>query len=244
MSSGVQFVSLNAIITDLLNVIRGSKVSQSEPISKRQLEAWIHQYRSLLLKRDLDKGKMPNPDYIQEIAGLELEVLDYTDELTNVAKGEYLLRSKLQLPNTIDLNFKPGIMHVGTIDGHEFSFVSEGRSRWQQYKRFTHSDKLAFLRNHYLYVANDTSLKFLDVRGIFEIPTEVINFVNANTGQSNYSLDDAYPIPIDKVPVLKEMILKGELGIESRSYSDQKNDSTALVEPNIEGQPQQQQQSQ
>jgi len=240
MALGIEFVSLNAFVTDLLLAIRGSRISQSEPISKRQLEGWSHQYRSVILKRDLDKGKMPNPDYIQEIAGLELEVVDYTDEMSSVAKGEYLLRTKLQLPNTIDLNHKSGFTYIGTIDGHEFQFVPEGRTRWQKYKRFTGNDKLAFLRNNYLYISNDTSLKFLNVRGIFEVPTEVINFVNANTGQSNYSLNDAYPIPIDKLPVLKEMILKGELGIESRTYSDQKNDSEPKVAANVEGQPQQQ----
>ena len=42
------------------------------------------------------------------------------------------------------------------------------------------------------------------------------------------------------VKLLKEMILKGELGIESQAYSDQKNDSEAKVEPNVERQPQQQ----
>ena len=240
MALGVTFVSLNSIVTDLLAIVRGSKVSASENITKRQLEAWVHQYRSILLKRDLDKGKMPNPDYIQEIAGLELEVIDYTDELTNVAKGEYLLRSKLQIPNTIDLNFKPGIVHIGTVDGYEFQLVPEGRTRWQNYKRFTHSDKLAFLKNNYLYVANDTALKFLDVRWIFEIPTDVINFVNANTAQGDYSLDDAYPIPIDKIPVLKEMILKGELGIQIRTPSDNTNDSDSKMESNIEQQTQQQ----
>ena len=237
---GINFVSLNAIVTDLLLVIRGSKISQSETISKRQLEAWIHSYRAILLKRDLDKGKMPNPDYIQEIAGLEMEVADYTEELTNVAKDEYLLRSKLTLPNTIDLNFKPGIFHIGTVDGHEFQLVPEGRTRWQKYKKFTSNAKMAFLRNNYLYIANDTAIKFVDVRGIFEIPTDVINFVNTNTSQSNYVLNNSYPIPIHMVPVLKEMILKGELNIEVKAYSDQKNDSASSMEPNVESQPQQQ----
>ena len=72
----MNFITLNTIITDLLLVIRGSKISDSETISKRQLEEWIHQYRSLLIKQDIDKGKMPNPDYIQEIDHLKLESID------------------------------------------------------------------------------------------------------------------------------------------------------------------------
>lgn len=241
MSTGVQFVSLNAIITDLLLAIRGSKVSQSEPISKRQLENWVHQYRALLLKRDLDKGREPHQDYIQEIPGLEMEVVDYTDELTNVAKGEYLLRSKLSIPSTVGLNYSEAITYFGTIDGYEIQLVPESRTRWQKHKRWTGKDKVGFLRNNYVYIANDTSTKFVNIRGVFEIPTEVINFVNANTAQGNYQLNDAYPIPVAMVPTLKEMILKGELNIEAKSYSDQKNDSDSAVAPNLEEQPQQQQ---
>ena len=79
----------------------------------------------------------------------------------------------------------------------------------------------------------------MTVRGVFEVPTEVINFVNPQTSQENYLLDEAYPIPSDKIPVLKEMILKGELGIISRSYSDTKEDAEHEVSPNFEGQPQQ-----
>ena len=68
----IEFVTIDTIVSDLLNIIRGAQVTQSEPISKRQLEAWIHQYRALLIKQDMDKGKMPNPDYIQTIQDMIL----------------------------------------------------------------------------------------------------------------------------------------------------------------------------
>ena len=72
----MNFVTLGGLVNDLLLTVRGSKVSRSESISKRQIEEWIHQYRGTLLKRDLDKGKTPNPDYIQEIDHLKLEAID------------------------------------------------------------------------------------------------------------------------------------------------------------------------
>jgi len=235
----ITFVTLSTITADLLNIIRGAQVAQSEPISKRQIEAWIHQYRAMLLKRDLDKGKMPNPDYIQEIAGLKLSAVDEADPLLNYSKGKHLLKTDLQLPNTIDLNFKSGFTYVGTADGYELSFIPETRYKWQMWKRYTADDPVVFLKNNHLYVSGEDNLKYLTVRGIFEIPTEVINFVNPQTGQENYLMNEPYPIPIDKVPTLKEMILKGELGIESRAYSDTKEDAHHEVSPNVEGQPQQ-----
>ena len=237
--AGMNFVTLNTIVTDLMLVIRGSQISQSEPISKRQLEGFVHQYRSILLKRDLDKGKMPNPNYIQEIPGLKLTAVDEAEDLLNYSRGKYLLKSNLEIPKTIDLNHKPGFTYVGSVDGYEYSFIPEGRYKWQMWKKYTANDPVVFLKENYLYVSGEDNLKYLTVRGIFEVPTEVINFVNAETGQENYLLDEAYPIPINMIPVLKEMILKGELGIEVKAYSDTTEDSQHEVESNVKAQPSQ-----
>jgi hypothetical protein len=228
----IEFVSLNAIVTDLLEIIRQAKVSRSEPISKRQLEAWVHQYRALLIKRDLDKGKMPNPDYIQEIPSIEVEVVDRADG-GNIESNTYMLKTKLALPNTLDLNNKSGFMYIGTIDGREFQFIPEGRSQWQQYKKYTAYDNLVFLRNNYLYLLSVTPVRYISVRGVFEIPTEVSNFVNSNMPARSSDLDDYYPIPINMIPNLKEMLLKGELGIEYKAPSDSTNDSQHAVSQNI-----------
>lgn len=231
----ITFVTLNTIVTDLLNIIRGSKVSQSEPISKRQIEAWVHEYRARLLKQDLDKGKMPNPDYIQQIQALELEEVSESEGST-LDSTIRTFRTKITLPKTIDLNFKSGFMYVGTPNGREIQFVPEGRARWQQYKKYTANDPVAYLKNGYLYLHNDKEIRYLTVRGIFEIPTEVSHLNNTNEVQTDVTEDTVYPIPINIVPVLKEMILKGELGIEVNAMSDVENDGRNKVEPNIETQ--------
>jgi hypothetical protein len=229
----IEFISLNAIITDLLEIIRQAKVSRSEPISKRQLEAWVHQYRALLIKRDLDKGKMPNPDYIQEIPAVQLEVVDTADG-SSVETYTYVLKSMLAIPNVLDLNNKSGFMYIGTIDGREIQFIPEGRSQWQQYKKYTQKENLVFLRNNYLYLLSVTPLKYLTIRGVFEVPTEVTSFVNPNMPTRTASLNDPYPVPINMIPTLKEMILKTELNIEYQAPSDKSNDSQHGVSPNVE----------
>lgn len=229
----IKFVTLNTIITDLLKIIRQAKVSRSEPISKRQLEAWVHQYRALLIKQDLDKGKMPNPDYIQDIPSLELEIVDRA-EPSIFESNTYMMKTKLTVPKTIDLNNKSGFTYIGSIDGIEFQFIPEARSMWQQYKKYTSCDNLVFLRNQYLYLLSVSPLKYISVRGLFEVPTEVSNFVNTKMSTARSSnLNDAYPIPINMLPVLKEMILKNELGIEYKMNSDLTNDSSGSTEPNI-----------
>ena len=229
----IQFISLNTLITDLLNIIRGSKVSQSETISRRQIEDWIHQYRALLLKQEMDKGKMPNPDYIQELPSIKLEVVDKSLESDLQSEMNYM-RTELEIPTTIDINHKSGIMYVGTIDGREIQLVQEGRNYWQQFKRFTKNVPLAFLRNQRIYINIVTPLKYVTIRGIFEIPTEASNFNNPSAITSYSSLDDRYPIPSNLVPVLKAMILERECGIIVSSPSDNSNDSVNLMSQNAD----------
>lgn len=229
----MNFITLDNIITDLLNIIRGSKVTQSETITRRQIEEWVNEYRAVLLKQDLDKGKMPNPDYIQEIPGLMLEAIDRSAEV-DLQSETYHLRTKLEVPKTLDLNFKSGLMYVGTIDGREIQFVPEGRARWQQYKRFTNKDALAFLRNRRIYINTSVPMESITIRGVFEVPTEAGNFINPNSDVVTLEYRDKYPIPANMVPVLKEMILSKELGIIAQSPSDNTNDGSNEVSLNAE----------
>ena len=230
----IQFVTLNTITSDLLNIIRGAQITQSEPISKRQLEAWVHEYRAKLIKQDLDKGKLVNSDYVQSLQALEVEEVDEA-EGTTVDTDYQTFRTMLQLPNTIDLNFKTGFTYIGTITGQEIQFGSEAKSRWQEYKKYTANDRLAYLKDSYLYVTNNMNIRYITVRGVFEIPPEVSHLDNPKESVTDITENSPYPIPINMVPTLKQMILKGELGIEAQSYSDTDNDSASDLEPNLTG---------
>ena len=126
-------------------------------------------------------------------------------------------------------------MYIGTITGQEIQFVPESRARWQEYSKWTPRDRIAYLRDGYLYVTNDRELKYLTVRGIFEIPPEVSHLSNSNETITDVTASSEYPIPIDKLPALKEMILSKELGIEAVAYSDVTNDAASKLESPIAG---------
>jgi hypothetical protein len=222
----IEFQSLISLIRDMVRIIRGSVETESETISDIQVEFWIHQYRAMLIKQDIDKGKSPNPDYIQEIKGIHLSSVP-TTEISNITTGKYVLRSDLQLPKTLDLNNKNAIMYVGTMDGREIQFVPQGRARWQEYKNYTSKDPICYLKNRYLYVVNGDVINYIDIRGVFEIPTEVMLFKNPLTGTPSYDIyNDKYPIPTNWVPSLKQLIIQKEFGVMINSQSDTKEDST------------------
>ncbi len=220
----IEFVSLSAIIQDLLWIIRGSQVTQSESISWRQIENWIHQYRAMMIKRDLDKNKYPNPDYIQEIQALKMIVIDKADDST-ISTNKLLLRSELQLPKTIDFNYSQGFTYIGTLDGKELQLMPQSRIKWQKEKPYTSKQPVVFYKNRYLYLDNDFVIEYLSVRGIFEIPNEVGNFINPYTNLPEFTSDSKYPIPITMLPGLKDMVIQKELGIMTKEVTDTKNDS-------------------
>ena len=228
----MEFVTLNIIITDLLNIIRSAKVNASEPISRKQLETWIHQYRALLLKRDLDKNKKPNPDYLQDIV-VELEPVDYLGADTLINSDNTSYRTVLQIPNTLDLNFNSGIMYIGDLSKNEIQLMSHLRSNRQVDRKYTKNDPTAYLKDRYIWVNNPNGLKYILVSGVFENPVEVYELVNPLTQQKLASYNIKYPIPMNLLPTLKEMILSKELGIIVSTLSDNTNDSNSLLEQNI-----------
>jgi hypothetical protein len=74
------------------------------------------------------------------------------------------------------------------------------------------------------------------MRGLFEIPMEVYNLINPAADPQTYeTINGKYPIPINMVPALKEMILQKELGIIAQAPSDNKNDGANTMTSNVEG---------
>lgn len=227
-------INLDKVVSDLLLTIRGSRVNQSEPISKRQLEDWVHQYRALLIRRDIGKGYKISPDYVQEMDNMKLEFVDEAEDNT-IDSDRYMLRTSSKLPKTLDLPMGGSITYVGTPLGKQLQLVPYNRLHWQDYRKYTGRDNMAALRNQHIYVKNAEELEYINVRGVFENPLEV-----EDTNETNWA--ENYPLPQDKVPILKQMILERELSIIARSPSDNTNDSVFRLSQNVEGQQQVKQQ--
>jgi len=208
----MKFTTLNTIVEDILKILKGSVINSSDPISKRQLEDWVHQYRAKLIAQDINKRYYANPDYIQIIKDYPLENTHAND----------LWRTVNKLPKTIDLRFKSGITWLGNYaTREEYTKVPQGREMFQAYKRYTSGSRIAFLEDGYVFVNNpDADITAVTIKGIFENPMEVIRLANPDADGS-----EPYPIPNSKVTTLKEMILKGEFGIEVAAPIDVTDDS-------------------
>jgi len=211
-------VSINEITQDLLNIIRGSNISQSEPISKRQLIDWVNYYRALFMRRDQEKNKTVSPDYVQELNGLELEVENESGN-SSVKSPYSLLKTVKEIPSTINFNSGQGFTFVGTLEGDEIQGVSQQRSRWQEHTKYTPSEPVWFSKNNHIYIKQDTILTYITARGAFEDPLEVM-VLNGEDPMTT-----RYPIPYNLVSAIKDEILRRELNIMASAPTDNVNDS-------------------
>jgi hypothetical protein len=226
----VEFVSLNTIVEDLLLIVRGSKLAESEKISKRQLEAWVHQYRAVLIRQNLSNGDNLNPDYIQTLPSIEIVPIDIAGTISNIETGTVFYRTSTKLPKTINLKYASGITFIGTLNKKRIQLVPGHRAEYQLYRRYTPTETIAYLEDGYIHVINPFGLRYITIRGVFENPPEAALYTNSTMTAQDYNMNSSYPIPINMLPALKQMILEKELGIEAVAPGDIKNDSQHKVE--------------
>ena len=205
------FNSLNAIIDDILLIYRDNKLSESEDLSRIQIEQWIHQYRALLIKQDLDKGRDINEQYVQSIRPLHIS------KVSNCAGG-FNYKSDSKLPKFIDLHFGTGLVAVKDMNGNLIQVGTETKAKYQSSRKYTCADYIAYVKNNHLYLNGPEHLEYVEIQGVLEDPTSAGNC---------FDMDDTpYPVPANLIPIIKQMIFERELNISLKTPSDTTNNST------------------
>lgn len=205
------FNSLNAIIDDILLTYRDCEVSESENLSRIQIEQWIHQYRALLIKQDLDKGRYINDQYVQTISPFHIS------KVSNCAGG-FNYKSDEELPKFIDLHFGSGLVAVKDMDGNLIQVGTETKAKYQSSRKYTCADYIAYIKNNHLYLNGPEHLEYVEIQGVLEDPT---------SAGSCFDMDDTpYPVPANLIPIIKQMIFERELNISLKTPSDTTNNST------------------
>ena len=219
--------SLNAIIDDILLEIRNANIAESEDISRVQIEQWIHQYRALLIKQDLDKGRTVNPGYVQVINPFAMTLTNPTDT------EKYIYESVNELPKTIDLHYGSGMITIRDTSGRLIQLGNESKAWVQGYRPFTKNDYIAYIKGNKLYAmkwltnACETTdhtldtLTNLEVSILAEDPTSV-GKINGDC----YDPDNTvYPVPANMIQTIKQLIFAKELYVMLASNTDVTNDA-------------------
>lgn len=207
--------TLRTIIDDILLAISNENISESMPISRIQIEQWIVQYRSILIKQDIDKGRDINRMYVQDIDNIQLEQIVSNNGMSVV------LRSINRIPTTIDFHFASGIVDVRDKYGNEIQISTERRALMQLNRRYTSLDYMAYKKGDRLYLAGPSEIRSVNISIIASNPSDVAGF----------SEDHEYPIPANMIPVMREMILNKEIRTPRDDDKNNSKDDSRLQQP-------------
>lgn len=219
-------ITLNQLVYNLKNLIRGGRLSDDEMISDRQLEFIINYTRAVLIKRDIDKGKKIDDQLIQSLGHVKVK-LAHPSECTDLAVGCKILKTEKALPKSIESNYANLITYVGTVSGAKsYQFATEARSRWSKFDKYTSKLPRAFYRGGYVFITENKVMTTISIKGVFEDPREVASFIDCN-GAPCYTVDSPYPIPAYMIAPLNEMILNKEFRLAALSPTDTTNNARA-----------------
>lgn len=230
-------VTKRKLTYDIINTIRGGKQSDDENISHRQVGFWIDNTRSLLIRRDLEKGRSVNPDLIQTICSEVIEV--DAAECGCLTAGCTILRTKEKIPTALEVHNKNMIMRVGpaVVGSTPFSFISYERAQFSGNNKYTKHITKAFLHNGYIYLIGDSSklkfLKYIAIDLVMEYPEEAANFQFCDTNEPCYTVDSTYPISAWMIEPLKEMIFNLNVRLAASAPTDNQGNADHDVEPNV-----------
>lgn len=227
-------VTLNQLAYDLLELVRPN-IADDEAIDLRQVKFWIHNQRALWLRNELNRFRTIDDNIIQDLGCVELEVADRST-CADLPIDCDILRTKKEIPNTIELHNKTALTRIGPLDKTmaPYSIVEYNRAIFSGNGRFNRQQIFAFLLNNRVYLKisplnkDGKYLEYLNIRGVFETPTDVAGF-NDPEGVPCYTDNTKYPVNRWMIDYMKDAIVKSNLILEQQAIGDTVNDSQTLI---------------
>ena len=227
--------TLNEIAYDILTAVR-PQLSDDTELEIRQIKFWIKNQRALLIRNEINRNRTIDADITQTLC-VEIECVN-ASECCDIELGDKILRSKKELPDTLEMHNKQAILRVGPINKKKesFNFVEYERVPFLTSSRFTKNMVFAFVKDKYLYIYSDNpryrDIEAVALRGVFEDPEAAKDFKDCvNTNEPCYTDDSPFPMKTWMLPNLKQVILSqfGAVSQAEATLTDDTNNAKADV---------------
>lgn len=195
----------------------------------------INSQRELWIRNEYNKNRSIDPNIQQELSCVELELVDPYNCCIEVPEGCKILRTKQQIPNTIEFYNKKAITSVGPTDitKKRFTIIDYNRVPYAGSSRFNRNTIYVFLYDNYLYLFSKSELtilfKYITIRGIFTDPTEAAQFTSC-AGKPCWTPNDPYPLNQwmweYMLPYLRQRLMQKQI-IPLDEENNAKDDKTA-----------------
>lgn len=216
-------MTLAEIIYDIRNTFKLK--NDDSGISNSQFAFIINNWRARFVTQNYRKARYSDVNLVQDLGKVELELIDSAEDCTSTV-GCKILRSKLEIPKFIEIDEKPLVTFVGSIQktGPQYQIIPWSRMSMIKYQKYTGSMPYVAIKENRLYVLNKKVLDAINIQGIFENPSEVAKFKQCD-GTPCYTEDSKYPIDAGMVPLIKEMIITKDLAVYERLTKDVDSDN-------------------
>lgn len=216
-------LSKNQLIAD----IRGMATSGGETIDFRiedsQISFWIDQCRATLISQALQRKSDINDTWLQTITCLDLIQVDKSD-CCDITTNCVILRTQLQLPETIDTQQDNFIVRVESINGDLISKTTILAVKYNNFAKYTSNKPKWFLKNNYIYIINSEFLGKINVTAIWDTPADLYTFENCN-GIQCYSINDQYPCNQKMASMITDIVFKSKIMPYMQMPQDNTNDA-------------------
>ena len=211
-------------------------VSDDSTLDERLIGYWVDSQRALWLRNELNKNRTIDDNIIQSLGAVELEIVDTIEGITYTGSSK-ILKSKLQIPVAIELHNSTAITRVGPLDlkCKPFKLVDYSTVPYVGNGKFNKNQIFAFLKGGYMYITSDCnnpfmkSIKYINIRGVFEKPSEVSIFSELN-GEPCYTDDSPYPVNKWLIAYLKDAIIKADLKAFVQPNVDESNNASPEID--------------
>jgi hypothetical protein len=224
-------VSLNELSYRIFNIII-PKISDDQSIDISEIQYDIENTRAMLIKRSLsNKFKTDIPEaVIQPINELEIESINASR--VGLPSDKVVMKTVLTVPKILEKSSGlPLIKRISasTILSSNFTITTPQQAIYSGNGKFNAKDIFCFYESGYLYFVTGRDLfkgiKYVDLHAVFSRPTDVYSFLNTNYS-GTYTNDSDYPISLDMIDDIEQIIIKNKLRIEATQPIDDINDSS------------------
>lgn len=217
--------TIRELIYNTRNILYNGLGSDDYILSDKQIKHWYNVERNFLLKEKIDKEKQSIPNAEQSLGCIFLECVDKAQCANlGIYSDEYISRTDI-IPSLLNTDtFGEMIAEITTVYGDAIEFTTKPIANKAKFKKYTKHQRRAFIDNGRIYILNADNLEIIKVKGIFENPEEVSNFVDCD-GVTCYTDDSQYPLPANMIGILNELVFKKYISYMLNSRQDRTNNS-------------------
>lgn len=224
-------MTANQLLSDIRNLATSGSNPENFRIEDSQILFWIDEVRSTLISQSLQKRPDVNDSWLQTLSCLSLIQVDKS-ECCEIETGCQILRTELEIPDTVDTNQDNFIVRVEDIMGNIISKSTSFKSKYNNYTKFTSNKPKWFLKNNYIYVINSDFLTTINVTAVFERPSDLTSYTQCG-GSTCYSTNSEYPCSLKMASMIADIVLKTKVYPFIQTPRDVTNDdSNNFANPN------------